>query len=126
MSAARVLHFGRDTSHRVTVLRSEGYTVESCATLEQMIRWFRTGQAADLLCISEDPSCAAEGALAVARAYSRAPLVLFRANYHRYVQRSWNLEVHPLTPPEVWLRELARLLAVVHIRESKRDPVAID
>jgi hypothetical protein len=110
MEAARVLHFGDDTSHRLRVLRSEGYSVNSYASLQQMISRLRTGQDVDLVCISEEPWCTAEGAVAVARAFSRAPLVLFRANYRSYAQRGWDLEVLPLTPPEVWLRELAELL----------------
>jgi hypothetical protein len=110
MKAARVLHFGDDASHRLQVLRSEGYAVNSCASLQQMISRLRSGQDVDLVCISEDPWCTAEGAVAVARAFSRAPLVLFRANYHSYVQRGWDLEVLPLTPAEVWLGELAEML----------------
>jgi hypothetical protein len=107
---AQVLHFGDDRSHRLQVLRSEGYAVDSCVSLQQMISRLRKGQDADLVCISEEPWCTAEGAVAVARAFSRAPVILFRANNHSYVQRSWDLEVPPVTPPEVWLREVAELL----------------
>ena len=46
----------------------------------------------------------------MARAFSWAPLVLFRANYRSYVQRGWDLEVAPLTSPVVWLEELTELL----------------
>jgi hypothetical protein len=37
MEAARVLHFGDDASHRLQVLRSEGYAVNSCVSLQEMI-----------------------------------------------------------------------------------------
>jgi hypothetical protein len=127
MAGARVLHFGEDTSHRVAVLRLAGYTVDSCASLEQMISWFRAGRQADVVCVSEEPECAAEGVLAVARTFSQAPLVLFRANTFNYLQRNWNLEVPPLTPPEVWLVELARLHpAALKTRSTEIEPVAID
>lgn len=127
MAAERVLHFGEDTNHRVAVLRLAGYTVDSCASLEQMISWFRGGQRVDVVCVSEEPGCTAEGVLAVARTFSQAPLVLFRANTFNYLQRSWNLEVPPLTPPEVWLVELARLLpAAEKTRASELEPVTID
>ena len=43
MRAVRVLHFGDDASHRMQVLRSKGYVVESCANLQQMISRLRTG-----------------------------------------------------------------------------------
>ena len=107
---AQVVHFGDDQSHRLQVLRSEGYAVESCVSLQQMISRLRTSQDADLVCISEEPWCTAEGAVAVARAFSRAPVILFRANNHSYVRRTGDLEVPPLTPPDVWLREVAELL----------------
>jgi hypothetical protein len=107
---AQVVHFGDDRSHRLQVLRSEGYAVESCVSLQQMISRLRTGQDVGLVCISEEPWCTAEGAVAVARAFSRAPVILFRANNHSYVRRTGDLEVPPLTPPDVWLREVAELL----------------
>ncbi len=112
MTAARVLHFGDDASHPLQVLRAEGYAVDSCASLQQMVSRLRTAQDIDLVCISEEPWCTAEAAVAVARAFSRAPLVLFRANYRSYVQRGWDLEVLPLTSPELWLDEVAELLAI--------------
>jgi len=37
-------------------------------------------------------------------------VILFRANNHSYVRRTGDLEVPPLTPPDVWLREVAELL----------------
>jgi hypothetical protein len=110
MRAVRVLHFGDDTSHRIQVLRSKGYVVDSCATLQQMMSRLRTGQDPDVLCITEEPWCTAEGPVAVARAFSRAPLVLFRSNFRSYTQRGWDLEVAPLISPEVWLEELTELL----------------
>src|ERR1700739_1693908 len=58
---AQVLHFGDDRSHRLQVLRSEGYAVDSCVSLQQMISRLRTGQDADLVFISEAPWCTAEG-----------------------------------------------------------------
>jgi hypothetical protein len=118
MRAVRVLHFGDDASHRMQVLRSKGYVVESCANLQQMIARLRTGHNPDMVCISEDPWCTADGAVAVARAFSPAPLVLFRANYRSYVQRGWDLEVAPLTSPVVWLEELAELLRSLKESES--------
>jgi len=67
------------------------YAVDSCANLEQMMSRLRRGQDPVVVCISEEPWCTAEGPVAVARAFSWAPLVLFRANYRSYVQRGWDL-----------------------------------
>jgi hypothetical protein len=111
MTALRVVHAGYSAFYRAKVLRSAGYAVQECETIEELAAWFREGHQADLVCISEEPRCAAEGMIALARAYSIAAVVLFRATDHPRLQRGVDLDYPPLTPPEEWLKDLARFFA---------------
>ncbi|KAA6458279.1 hypothetical protein DYQ86_20395 [Acidobacteria bacterium AB60] len=112
MAAAHVLHVGDPSAHRAQVLRVAGYEVDECETLPSLAAWFLQGRDTDLVCISEELDRAAEGVLALTRNYSSAPIVLFRAGNGTYLQRGWDLEVPPFTPPERWLDDLAQLLAL--------------
>ena len=112
MATAHVLHVGDRSFHRASVLRAVGYAVDECETLHELAAWFREGRTADVVCISEEPHHPAEGAIALARSRSVAPVVLFRATESPYLQRGVDLEFPRLTPPDVWLGDLARLLAM--------------
>lgn len=111
MTSAHVLHVGSKDLHRAGVLQAAGYAVDECQTLEELAAWFRLGRRTDLVCISEEPDCPAEGAIALVRNCCSAPLVLFRASDHSYLQPKWDLEFPLLTHPRVWLSELERLLS---------------
>jgi hypothetical protein len=98
MAAARVLHAGDRSFHRASVLRSSGYAMDECDTLPELATWFLTEKTTDVVCISEAPHRAAEGIIALVSRYSVAPVVLFRATDHTYLQRVWDLEFPALTP----------------------------
>ncbi|KAA6462979.1 hypothetical protein DYQ86_06490 [Acidobacteria bacterium AB60] len=83
--------------------------------MAELATCLREGRTPDVVCISEEPHRAAEGALSLARAYCCAPIVLFRATEQTYLQRGWDLEIPPLTPPQEWLEQLARLLAITRV-----------
>lgn len=83
---AHILLAGRDCRHRLKSLRSAGYLVDECVNIPELISWFRSGHDSDVVCVSEDPECASEGMVAVAKTFSRGPLVLFRAKYHHYIR----------------------------------------
>lgn len=119
MAAAHVLHVGSDLLHRTLVLRTAGYAVDECGTLPEMAAWFLEGHRTDVVCISEEPHRPAEGAIVLARTYSIAPVVLFRSADHTYLQKSWDLDFPPLTRPEVWLNDLAQLLAATRANIAK-------
>ena len=116
MEARRVLHYGADSSFRTEVLRFAGYDVEECTCAAEFVRRLRSGWNADLICITESPDAPAEGALAMANSFSSAPVVLFRVSNHSYIQRTWDLEVQPLTSPSVWLKDVATLVSRRPIR----------
>jgi hypothetical protein len=121
MAAAHVLHVGDESFHRASVLRAVGYAVDECGTLQELAAWFRQGNRTDVVCISEEPHRSAEGAIALARSKTAKPVVLFRSTERPYLQRGVDLEFPPLTPPDVWLGDLARLLAMTRASIARSE-----
>jgi hypothetical protein len=108
--AARVIHFGNDDCHRLMVLRSAGYAVNGCASLTQL-RASLLMERADAILLSDGEGVAPEDAVALARNCSSAPVVLFSGTNRAYDGDAFDLVVHSLTPPEVWLDEVDALIA---------------
>ena len=111
MSAAQVLYYEESTTYRPEILRAAGYAVTECRSDSEMVQWFRKGGKADVVCISEGYERPCEAPLAITKSYCDAPIVLFRAGNHSYLQHTWTLEVQPLAPPRAWLDDISRLLA---------------
>jgi len=109
--AARVIHFGPDDCHRLMVLRSAGYAVDNCNSLVQLRSSLVAGGGADAVLVSDGDGIAPETAIAVARSHSSAPVVLFRSTSLSYRDSGFDLVVHSLTPPEVWLNQVDALIA---------------
>jgi len=109
--AARVIHFGPDDCHRLMVLRTAGYAVDNCNSLIQLRSSLLTGGGADAVLVSDGEGVAPETAIAVAKSHSSAPVVLFRSTNLSYQDSGFDLVVHSLTPPEVWLNEVDALIA---------------
>jgi hypothetical protein len=107
---ARVIHFGPDDCHRLMVLRSAGYAVENCDSLRQLGMSLSGGASAEAVLMSDGEGVSALEALKVARTHSALPLVLFRSANHRYEELGFDLVVHSLTPPEVWLNDVETLI----------------
>lgn len=108
-----------DTDLRAAVLRAAGYEVDECFSLHQLADCLKADQTTDLVCIADAWDKPAEGALALARGLSRAPIVHFGSTGHNYSHRSWDLEVEPLTAPSVWLADIAGLLAETRVGSRK-------
>jgi hypothetical protein len=108
--AARVIHFGPDDCHRLMVLQSAGYAVEDCLSLGQL-RASLAGDEADAVLLSDGDGVAPEEAVALARGCSSAPVVLFCSTNQVYEDAAFDLVVHSLTRPEIWLREVDALIA---------------
>jgi hypothetical protein len=117
--AARVIHFGRDDCHRLTVLRSAGYSVDDCDSLVQLRASLLDFGEADAVLLSDGDGLAAEDAGSVARTCSKAPVVLFSATNRNYQDSAFDLVVHSLTPPEVWLGEVDALIAKSRLLGSR-------
>ncbi len=109
--AARVIHFGEDDCHRLMVLRLAGYSVDECNSLVQLRSALLTDGSADAFCVTEGYKVAPEEAIHLVRAHTRLPVVLFKASNQSYDGPIFDLVVPSLTPPDVWLNEMERLIA---------------
>ena len=111
MTEVHTLYYGAtDSPYLPDVLRSAGYAVEECESVGELVRLLKSEQKTDLVCVAETWDRPAEGALAAARAFTEAPIVLFRSSNHHYLQQVWDLEIPPLTNPSEWLVDVAELL----------------
>lgn len=108
--AARVLHFGDDDCHRVTILESAGYAVEQCTSLRQFTANLQAGSERDAIFITERDGVSPAEAAAAARSHSPAPLVLFRTSNRRAPEKQFDLVVDSLEPPERWLKDVSALI----------------
>lgn len=135
--AARVLHFGEDDCHRVTILESAGYRVEQCTSLRQFLADLQAGKERDAIFITERDGVSPAEAAAVARSHSPAPLVLFRTSNRRAPEKQFDLVVDSLEPPERWLKDVSALIEktrklrarsatlVPESRELRGEPAAV-
>jgi hypothetical protein len=117
--AAKLLHFGADDCNRLLVLRSVGYAVELCPTVEEFHPALQKRPDADAVLFratSERESCQA---VRLAREHSNAPLVLFNTCYAYADEDQFELVIPPLTRPEEWLREIA---GVIKQKPNLREP----
>ena len=107
---AKVIHFGTDDCHRLMVLRSAGYAIENCGSLAQLRARLADGAPADALLMTDGEGISLYDAVAVARAHSSLPVVLFRSTNLAYEESGFDLVVQCLTPPEVWLSDVDALI----------------
>lgn len=115
----RVIHFGTDECHRITVLRSVGYSVDDCSSLTQLRAQLSSDADALAVCITEDLAGPPEAAASVAKSCSSAPLVLFRRSNGDCEETAFDLIVETLTPPQKWLNEIEDLIARSQWGESQ-------
>jgi hypothetical protein len=109
--AARVIHFGPDDCHRLMVLQSAGYAVDDCVSLGQLRASLLVAGEADAVLLSDGDGVDPEEAAALARGCCSVPVVLFGNTNRAHKDAAFDLVVHSLTPPEVWLREVDALIA---------------
>ena len=120
MAKIHAVYFdAENTELRAAVLRAAGYDVKECFSLTELADCLKANQGADLVCIADTWDKPAEGALALARGLSKAPIVLFESNGHSYSHRSWDLEVESPTSPSEWLADIAELLAESRVGSRK-------
>ena len=107
---ARVIHFGPDDCHRLMVLRSAGYAVDICQSMNQLRNQLEMEAALDAVILSDGDETSPHEALAIARKHSSNPVILFRSNTKSYEDSGFDLIVPCLTPPEVWLNDVDTLI----------------
>jgi hypothetical protein len=108
--AARVIHFGIDESHRLTVLRRAGYEIEKCSSVVQLRAALHADVEADAVMVNDLDGSVPEDAISLARSHSSAPLILFPNPDRSYSMTEFDLVVPRFTPPEEWLLDLANLI----------------
>jgi hypothetical protein len=108
--AAHVLHIGTDDCHRVAVLRSVGYKVDECASLQQLATALDGARDADALILAESDDIAPEQAIQLARDRCEAPLIFFRRTGQGASEDEFDLVIPPLTSPERWVKEVGGFL----------------
>ena len=129
MITAHILYYAAEDCHRPAILRGAGYEVRECFS-ERLMAHDLAEWGAELVCISEPMDKPAGEALAMARAFSNAPVVLFRNGQHHYAQSVWELEVAPLTHPSLWFADIAALLSrtragLANAKPSRETPSRI-
>ena len=108
--AVRVLHFGKDNCNRLLVLRSVGYAVDTCRTVEEFHSVLQKGAGADVILVTTGPARERRQVITRARERSHAPLVPFSTCYDYADEAEFDLVIPPLTHPEEWLRKIAGLI----------------
>ena len=125
--AASVVHFGDDVCFRLPVLRSAGYTVAECDSLEMLTAALARNP--DAVLLEAEPLAPMRDAAVLVRSSSRAALILFCNETGRPVPDEFDLVIPSLTAPEQWLDKIAALLqqsrtmrpqAQTHFQESEQ------
>jgi hypothetical protein len=108
--AARVIHFGVDDCHRVTVLQGAGYDVKESLSLDRLRIDLKTERDVDAVFISEDDRSSTERAAELVRRHCEATLILFRRTQRELDEKKFDRVYSSLTPPQNWLLGTAELI----------------
>jgi hypothetical protein len=108
--ATRVIHFGPDDCHRRMVRQSAGYSVDECHSLGELRDCLLTATAFEAVFMSEAEGLTPEDAASITRMHSCVPVILFRGTNLSYEESQFDLVIHALTPPDVWLNEVETLI----------------
>lgn len=111
MASIRIIHFGTDDCHRVSVLRSAGYRVEDCRSLHTFGEALTADGELDAVFITEREGDLQGEAISLAQTRSSAPLVLFRRSHSDLSGGNFDLVIDSLTSPQNWLEEIGQLIA---------------
>jgi hypothetical protein len=112
--ATRIIHFGEDTCHRLSVLKSAGYFVAECDDVTQLQAALQSELGIDAVLLTDREGEAFEDAIRIARSFSSVPLILFRDTNLNIAEAGFDLVIPVLTPPEQWLDELGALIKRMH------------
>lgn len=103
MSAARILHFGDDACHRLTVLEQAGYQASVCRTGRELVQRVRE-DGLDAVLFPRLPAVRLR--VDELRRETRVPFVLWSAEEDVIRAGTFDLVVDPITDPRIWLRKL--------------------
>ena len=105
--APKLIYYGTDNSHRLSVLRAAGYFVENCRSASELVSFLESGGAEILVILFSDEERETPlEAIDIARARCSAPLIVFRdSTSHREI--GFDFIIPNLTPPAEWLKDVA-------------------
>jgi hypothetical protein len=115
---ARIVYFGEDTCHRLSVLKRTGYFVADCKSLEQLHTTLQFWTEADAVLMADDNGDISRDAIALTRSRSSALLILFRDSNRDDAESDFDWVVPVLTPPSNWLKDIAALIELRRMRRS--------
>lgn len=122
--AATVVHFGTNDCNRVLVLRSAGYLVDDCPSINEFRSVLERDTRPDALLFSEKRPAERVDAVVLARSrFSQTPLILFEDLNGSEDEQNFDLVIHPLTAPAVWLQEVAA--TIERTRALQADSIVI-
>jgi len=116
---AHILHIGMDDCHRAAVLQSAGYSVEECASLQQLAAALDEAHGADAVILSESENILPEMVIRLVRRRSVTPAIFFCRSNCSVSAEDFDLVIPPLTPPEKWLEQVSDLLERPRVERAK-------
>ncbi len=113
-----IIHVGVDDCQRIPVLKSAGFQVNPCDSFDQLHSALAGIPPADAVAIAECRSALIEKAVALTRATSSIPLILFQGTSpHTLNDSDFDLVVPVLTSPQIWI---ARMQAMIEESRTLR------
>lgn len=108
--SATLVHFGQDECARLMVLARAGYTVESCGTsLPKLTAQLRRGDVL-AVAVTEDVPVECEKVVALTRAATKAPLILFAGVHKQCHASDFDLIIHPGVHVHEWLHWVQKMI----------------
>jgi len=108
--APKLIYCGSDNSHRLSVLRSAGYTVENCGSASDLGSFLAPGAEILVILFSDEEKETLPEMIDTARACCSAPLAVFRHSSNIQDDIGYDLVIPNLTPPNEWLHDIASLI----------------
>jgi hypothetical protein len=121
MAAATIIHFGTDLRHRTEVFKTAGYVVNNCSSFDQLHSALIAIPPADAVAFDESRGKLCARAVSLTRATSSLPLVLFRSLTPRLDASEFDLVVPVLTPPQVWIAEVVRVVEESRLLDTQYE-----
>lgn len=111
MAAASLIHFGVDTCFRLPVLRSAGFEIAECDSLDELPEALASYP--DAVVLEEEPDAVTEKAISLTRSRSKASLILFASGTYCSAP-AVDLVIPSFTTPELWLHEIREIIERSH------------
>lgn len=108
--APKLIYYGTDHSHRLSVLQAAGYVVENCKSAPELVNCLESD--AEILAIlfsDEEPETPLEAA-DIARVRCSAPQIVFHDSAALEDEIGFDFIIANLTPPSEWLKDIASLI----------------